>query len=524
MITVEAPQSLFPTLYDGSAKTIVIGQAFAGQFSPPERLPVTVLHALFSETGNVLRLEEPTGGHNCGSPRRLLVPPANVWCLVRGEDDAAVRAADRLIAWWHEVGGVKGAPDVCSNLSPELERCLLERALSELAETQSRNVALQRSLSALRDEWASTARIPPEINEVLENLRLSPPRLVFASDKLEGETVVPVTEPQENWRETAAILVQPFPVWSRGIIEIDVHVMHSAPSSGALCASLYAVDGDRVLATWRIPFADLRPGWLPLRVATALDRSFRALELRLCAVGFEPPRLSIASTGLFDELAMKIRPDATGGSNCDAVPSRMLALRIWGALPGTRWDVSTGGDAHPLSGELAVSLPDHIVARAHATRDFTASFRWFDPLPGGRVLLHPLYNRVAAARIPLLPTSALRAVNCEVMIEDNRRRTPIACKLVVTAPEITADQAESEEQVLASSGWMVLLQPQHSYLLSAPLNRLYSGPVNLHLFTRVADDGPDYYGRTIFGRFELRIDRKSAWQMPPILACSNSGN
>lgn len=169
---------------------------------------------------------------------------------------------------------------------------------------------------------------------MLENLRLSPPRLVFASGKLEGETVVPITEPQENWRETADILVQPLPAWSRGIIEIDVHVVRSAPSSGALCASLYAVDGDRVLANWRIPFADLRPGWLPLRVAAALDRSFRTLELRLCAVGFEPMRLSMASTGLFDEFAMKIRPGATGGSNCDAVPSRILALRIGGRYPG----------------------------------------------------------------------------------------------------------------------------------------------------------------------------------------------
>lgn len=109
MITVEAPQSLFPTLYDGTAKAIIIGQAFLSKFGPSERLPVRVLHALLSETGNVLRLEEPACEHNCGSLRRLLVPPANVWCLVRGEDDAAMRAADRLIAWWHKVGGVKGA-------------------------------------------------------------------------------------------------------------------------------------------------------------------------------------------------------------------------------------------------------------------------------------------------------------------------------------------------------------------------------------------------------------------------------
>lgn len=521
MIIVEAPQSLFATLYDGAAKAIVIGQAFPGEIGPPKRLPVRFLHALLSETGDVLRLEEPGGRHSWDLFRTLVVPPANVWCLVRGEDAAAVRAADRLIAWWHEVGGVQSAPNICSNLSHGLERCLLDRALTELSEMQSRNVALQRNLSALRDEWASAARIPPEITELLENLRLSLPRLLFASGKSEGETIVPVTEPQENRGESATILVQPFPAWSRGIIAIDVHIARGATGNGTLRVSLYAIDGDRVLANWQIPFADLRPGWLPLRVPTALDRSFHALELRLWAVGFASPRLSVASTGLIDEFAMKFRP-AAAQSSWDTAPGRMLAIRIWAALPGTEWDASTGGGAHPLSGELAVPLPDHIVTRAHATRDFAAGFRWFDALPGGRVLLHPVYNRTAAACIPLLPISALRAVNCEVVIEDHRRREPIACKLVVSAPEIAADQAESEDQVLASSGWVVLSQPQRSYLLSAPLNRLFSGPVSLHLFTRIADDGPDYYARTIFSRFELRIDSRSAWQMPPILACSDN--
>jgi hypothetical protein len=254
-----------------------------------------------------------------------------------------------------------------------------------------------------------------------------------------------------------------------------------------------------------------------------LDRPFRTLELRGWGVGLDSPWLSVASTGLLDEFAMKIRPDAVAGSSCGAAPSRMLAIRIWAGLPGTRWDVSRGAGGHPLWGELAVPIADHIVAQVHATRDFAASFRWFDRLPCGRVLLHPLHNRVVAACIPLSATSALKAVNCEVVMEDHRRRAPIVCKLVVAIPETTVDQAEGEEQVLASSGWMVLPQPERLFLLSAPLTRLHFGPVNLHLFTRVADGGPDYYGRTVFGRFELRIDSEATWQMPPVLASCGDG-
>jgi hypothetical protein len=524
MIIVEAPEVLFPTLYDGAPKAIVIGRAFANGFGSIERLPIRILRASLSEPGNLMRLEEPAALGSGGSACRLFVPPANVWGVFHGDDEGAARAAQLLIAWWHEVGGIGGAPEMRTELPSGIERRLLDRALTELFALRRRNAALQRSLSELREEWSSAARIPPEISELLENLRLSPPRMVFASGTPEGDTAVPLTEPQPSRNEFAAVLAQPLPAWSRGLVEIDVHLVRGVAGDGTLFASLYAVEGDCELALWRVAFADLRPGWLPLRVATALDRPFRTLELRLSCIGGESPLLSVAATGLLDEFAMKIRPDAVAESVCGAAPSRMLAIRIWAGLPGTRWEVSRGAGGHPLWGELAVPIADRIVAQVRATRDFVASFRWFDSLPGGRVLLHPIYDRVVAACIPLSATSALRAANCEVVMEDHRRRGPIACKLVVAAPETTVDQAEREEQVLASSGWMVLPQPEHSYLVSAPLTRLYFGPVNLHLFTRVADGGPDYYGRTVFGRFELRIDGEAAWQMPPVLtSCSDAG-
>ena len=120
------------------------------------------------------------------------------------------------------------------------------------------------------------------------------------------------------------------------------------------------------------------------------------------------------------------------------------------------------------------------------------------------------------AEIPLPAISALRAVSCEVVMEDPRRRAPIACKLVVADPEATVDQAESEERALASSGWVTLAQPEHPYSVAAPVTQPHFGPVNVHLFTRIADEGPDFYGRTVFGRFELHIDGQAAWQMPPV--------
>jgi hypothetical protein len=245
-----------------------------------------------------------------------------------------------------------------------------------------------------------------------------------------------------------------------------------------------------------------------------LDRAYRVLELRLWSIGHDaesPPRLSLAPAGLLDEFAVTPQPHGVAGMP----PARMMAIRLWGGLPGMPWEASGDAGPHPLGGEVTLPVLDHAVAQVRASREFEAPFRWFGCLPGGRVLLHPLQHRGAAAMIPLPAVSALRAVSCEVVMEDLRRRTPIACKLVVADPEVTVDQAESDEQVLASSGWISLAQPEHPYSVAAPVTQPHYGPVNVHLFTRIADEGPDFYGRTVFGRFELRIDSRAAWQMPP---------
>jgi hypothetical protein len=227
------------------------------------------------------------------------------------------------------------------------------------------------------------------------------------------------------------------------------------------------LDNSAAIGSLRSPgvaFADLRPGWLPLRVATALDRPFRTLELRLSCVGGESPLLSVAATGMLDEFAMKIRPDAVAEYVYGAAPSRLLAIRIWASLPGTRWDVSRRAGGHPLWGELALPIADRIVAQVRATRDFVASFRWFDSLPGGRVLLHPIYDRVVAACIPLPATSALRAVNCEVVMEDHRRRGPIAGKLVVAVPKRRSIRQRARSRYwLRAAGWCSCNRSTHTW-------------------------------------------------------------
>jgi hypothetical protein len=80
---------------------------------------------------------------------------------------------------------------------------------------------------------------------------------------------------------------------------------------------------------------------------------------------------------------------------------------------------------------------------------------------------------------------------------------------------VPVDQAETEEGILASSGWTTIESPLRPLQLTAPFGDTWTGPVHLHLFTCITDGSPGHYGRTVFNRFCLEIDARSAWPYPP---------
>jgi hypothetical protein len=220
---------------------------------------------------------------------------------------------------------------------------------------------------------------------------------------------------------------------------------------------------------------------------------------------------------------LRADPTSAAASVLPNPEARMLALRVWGGLPGIAYDPAANLTARPLPASITFGLPDHVVAQVHRTCEGSAPFPWFGYLGGGKVLLHPLRARVVAACIPLRSMPGLVSVACEARIEDPRCKTPIACKLVVAAPEIAVDDAGREESVLASSGRMVLEAPLRSHLLTARLREPCHGPVHLHLFSDIPDGGPGHYGRAVFTRFRVEIDGQAAWSMPPALAGAPDG-
>ncbi|WP_448207768.1 DUF6212 domain-containing protein [Azospirillum sp. sgz302134] len=504
---ISAPATLFASLYDGTPKVIAVRRS-PGPVKPAEgELSLRTLHLVRHDGGYRLAPEGWEPGEPQGEIlRTLAIPPATVRCLWAC-DEAAKPDVDRLLVWWGETGGPGSEPPVLTGTVVELQGKLLGRAYADIDALHRRNHDLQRTLSTLREEWGVGTRLPPEAVELLDNLRLSPPRLLFATPRPAGALPVPLNGAD------APEIVQRLPLWARGLVGIDLHLDRAPKGGGAFAIALHAVDSGERLADWRVPFTAVRDGWLPLRLPTACERMDRILELRIAAAGVvtEPPRLSLAPAGLLDEYAV------TPASRAGGQPG-MLALRLWGGLPGLGYGPADHGVEHPLPARMVWPLTEPVLSQVRRTRDHRATFPWFGVLRGGRILLHPLYGVTASACIPLDDVPGAVAVRGHAVIEDPRCRTPIACKLVVAPPSITPDEAQREEGILASSGWVVLDSPRRPLPLAAVLATPWRGPMCLHLFTDIPDGSHGLFGRTVFHDFELEIDSATAWSSPAVLS------
>ena len=452
-MNIQVPTPLLTRLYDGAPKAVVISSEQRFRALLP-RLPVRLLLAAADGTSQSVRL---LGEMAPAADWQAITVPPSVWCIWVLDDPAgdAVEEGNRLLGrtlqdWWRKHGGDDVVPDLRTGSVAEFERYLLSHAIGEMTGLQRRMRDLLGSVSALRDELAHGTRIPPEITELLENLRLSPPRMIFANSP--GKAGVTVPRLPGNGEAggqggPVTVLAQRLPAWARGLTGIDLHVANTPVGSGTLLLSLHAVDAAKGLANWHIPYAELAPGWMPLRLPVALDQFHRALELRVCCIGAEaePLHLSVAPVGLAEEFALGQVTDAAdeAATPLDTADKHMLAMRLWGGLPGIAYDPARHFAAHPLPSVLAYPLPEHIVANARSTRECEAKFPWFGYLPKGKILLHPLPRQVVAARIAVPAGLPLVTATCDVTIEDGRCRTPIACKLVAAGPGVPVDQAET---------------------------------------------------------------------------------
>jgi hypothetical protein len=422
---------------------------------------------------------------------------------------------EALAGWWSENGGGRTVPIVVDGNKAALDTALLERALHEIQHLTRNSQVLLGNLTALRAELEHHARIPPEVEDLVANLRLAPPRLTFTSPATTNEIAPPHAQAENGAADAGDWLRQRLPIGARGFLGVDLHVARPGVGDGMLIAELVGLDAGDTLATWHVQYGELCAGWLPLRLDVASTRPWRSLELRLKAVGGEAvPHLSVGPVGLLNEYQLVVPTEHLAFAHTEGA---MITLRLWGSLPGIKVPTATDREATSLSADPVAAIPDQVVASVRLTRELPASFQVFGYLDRGQVLHRPVRTTPAAACISLPTTSGLIGILCEAVIDDARCQTRLACRLVVTASGYGPDAAERGEGVLAASEWIWLDKPLKAYKLIARLPTPQNTQVDVHLFTRLPEGGTYQYGRVVWRRFEAEMKGHAIWGMRPML-------
>lgn len=513
---LQASSSSFPALYSADPKIISMGSLEASASTAAAPTAVRWYGCELVEGDRYLLTECGESAHSLSPPPcPLEVPPTNVWALWT-PDPARERSLLALQAWWARAGGSETPIPVVVGSRADLDAALLERSLCETYRLQQSNQQLMRDLAALRESWTHHVRIPPEVEELISTLRIGRPHLIFNSPLPSHEVDVPdAARPGVPGAEQC--LTQRLPCSARGWLGVDLHIADPGRGAGVLYAQVEAVDVGTVLARWCVPFDLLSSGWLPLRLPSASSQTSRSLTLKLWADGGEaPPRLSTSPTGLLHEYRFDPQsPSRPAGPDV----FEMLALKLWGGLPGVRYFAAEGDDETLRGSGTVVPIPAPVVAKVALTREQTATYPVFGYMDPGKVLLRPLKTTASAAVISLPATSGLIEVSCEAMIDDKRCRTRrLGARLVVTPRGIGPDEAEAGRNVLAATEWVELNEPLVPSRLLARLPAAQNIPVDLHLFTRLPEPGPiPPHARVVFGRFEAESHAETTWDMAAVL-------
>ncbi|QEL25110.1 hypothetical protein FQV39_22825 [Bosea sp. F3-2] len=501
---LHASPDLLPLLYDGSPKILVATpRDRPTTFAPP----ADAMRWFVAETsdGAEFMLSVADGGAVEADRRRIELPPTNVWAVWSPESTLPIAG---LADWWSQTGGSGAEPIFVNGDAAILRAALIERSLAEVARLTRLNQTLIEDLAALRESWAHAIRIPPELEELLANLRAAPPRLVFETPAANGDAAVPTAGAADGG--SSPCLRQRLPMGARGFIGIDLHAAAPGVGDGFLEVALVILETEAEIARWRMPYRELETGWLPLRLPSASALTGRGLELRIHASGGATvPRLACAPVGLLREYACVT---STG----DAPSGAMLELKLWGGIPDLK--APTGAGVAALPANPVIAIPEQAVAAARSTRDLTWAYPYFGYIDRGRVLLRPLKTSPASAACISLPAKpGLAALSCEATIDDGLCKTRLLVRLVATRPGHSADDAEQGVGVLASTEWVELAEPLKPFSLTARLPEPEPGPVDLHFFSRLPEGGKLDHGRVIFGRFEAELDERAAWKRAPIM-------
>jgi hypothetical protein len=439
MTEISTSRALLPLLGSGAPKIIFLDKALAasvqGQF----------------EGLLVLVLTEEEGGFSLGAVGEqvpcdlvdLLRPPTSCLALVGNEGNTVW--AD-FVAWWSQASG-QSAPQLIA-LAAKAKPDALYQQLAKLflAETRTRvrsEIAARDSLARLRAEYEEVRECFSLIDRHLSGRSVGTLNLV--SEHETGDTTLDLPAP-------GTMVIQPLSVPADRLAALAVHVVQSsAAARGSLRVRLVAPETQRILASWLVPFEEIKPGWLRLEMPVPLPPLRQSVQLEL---GFEveqgpAPALSLNDSGWHADLSAS---DNTGQSL-----NAIVAHKAWTAEPGAWYVYPAYWDWRDAARRFSA---DGLLYRIGDER-----WRGLTPLDLGgqevvnaamrRFLTCPLDGQAAGLRWPgvALPFGDFLNVSARVV---DVMSPPIEIGLAVVPAGYDLDSVETLEtmpQPVVFSGW-----------------------------------------------------------------------
>jgi hypothetical protein len=422
-------------------------------------LPLQMIVVVEAAGGLVARpLSDYAAGEIASDLVGIELPPPEIW-LVAVFDELSAHQASAALALLKTHQPELAVSRFSSLKDPQLVMTLLRHAASQYYQAASRNAEILRSTSALRQRFERMVRIPPEVSELLENLRINGVRQGFSSEHLQalpGIETNGAAEIELNQQE----LRQPLPLWMRGLAGLDLHVAHVHPAEGVLRLRLEARDAAEVVAEWEVPLARLSSGWLRFRLDAPCSFTHRSAQLRLRTEGAPAGAiaLSLRPTGPFFEYACSVGAQSP-------LSRKMLAVRSWIGLPGVPTETL------PSIARQRSPLPARSIAAAVLKRPLMP--QTFAALPNGHIRIHAVTGPrgallVQGASFNVSAIDSTVSIGCRVRLMNRQSQAWVRSRLVIAAPGATLEDVECGD-TLAQSEWASLRDPQREVELTAPL-------------------------------------------------------
>ena len=388
-----------------------------------------------------------------------------------------------LIEWWRKKCSPEDLPAYLkvnsgadmTQFPANFWQLMFQRSIGQTEATAQRISLLQKQYLELRTLHENTQNAFAVVEDYLSQAKLPSLQLAFEYPP-EQEYIALKSE------STTFTVKQLLPISSRTIAAVELHIADIHPKAqGTLVIKLKALDDDRFLANWAVPYSHLSPGWLKLDVPQ-IDLGYQK-EVELLIEGITrispSPSLSLGKVQLILEARVQLN---------EMSQERSLALRLWKGLPGTRRAISPYTTFTSFSAS-SCSIPNDLKLGYLGQITMSGVVEITPNLPqddflhievieeGRKILTHPRYG--GEATIAMLPFCLPPKVNQLVatVATEHPEAGVIEYALAVIEEGIdplTCFEPKNLTPAKASSGW-IAVEPNNQRQISLSI-----APVEQH--------------------------------------------